>query len=71
MYGFSRQPMYLGFVFVLMGLAIQLGLLTPWAMVPIFAVMMEVVFIRVEEHMLEEKFRPARLAYKNKVRRWI
>jgi protein-S-isoprenylcysteine O-methyltransferase Ste14 len=32
---------------------------------------MEVVFIRVEERMLEEKFGQAWLAYKEKVRRWL
>lgn len=70
-YGFSRHPMYLGFALVLMGLAILLGSLTPWLIVPIFAGLMEGVFIRVEERMLEEKFGPAWLEYKNKVRRWI
>jgi protein-S-isoprenylcysteine O-methyltransferase Ste14 len=46
-------------------------LLTPWVVIPIFAALMEVVFIRVEERMLAERFGPAWLAYKEKVRRWI
>lgn len=71
MYGFSCHPMYLGFVLVLMGVVIQLASLIPWAMVPIFAAPIEVAFIRVEEHMLEEIFGPIWQAYKNKVRRWI
>jgi protein-S-isoprenylcysteine O-methyltransferase Ste14 len=39
--------------------------------VPIFAILMERVFIFVEEHMLEEMFGPAWLDYKQQVRRWI
>jgi len=70
-YGISRHPMYLGFVSVLAGVAVLLGSLSPWVIVPIFSILMEVVFIRVEERMLEEKFGPAWLAYQKKVRRWI
>jgi protein-S-isoprenylcysteine O-methyltransferase Ste14 len=67
----SRHPMYLGFVLILIGVAILLGSLTPWVVIPIFAVLMEVVFIRVEERMLEEVFGQDWLAYKKKVRCWI
>jgi protein-S-isoprenylcysteine O-methyltransferase Ste14 len=70
-YGISRHPMYLGFVLVLIGVAILLGSLSPWVIVPIFVVLMEVIFIRVEEHMLADKFGPAWKDYKKKVRRWI
>ena len=70
-YRFSRHPMYLGFVLILIGVATLLGSLTPWIIIPIFAILMEVVFIQVEERMLGEKFGPAWLAYKEKVRRWI
>jgi protein-S-isoprenylcysteine O-methyltransferase Ste14 len=67
----SRHPMYLGFMLILVGVAILLGSLAPWVIIPIFAVLMEVIFIRVEEHMLAEKFGSAWLTYKEKVRRWI
>jgi protein-S-isoprenylcysteine O-methyltransferase Ste14 len=70
-YGFSRHPMYLGFVLALIGVAILLGSLSSWLVLPIFVILMEIVFIRVEERMLEEKFGPAWLAYKKKVRRWL
>jgi steroid 5-alpha reductase family enzyme len=65
-YRYSRHPMYLGFVLILIGVAILLGSLTPWVVIPVFAVLMEVVFIRVEERMLAEKFGPAWLAYKKR-----
>ena len=70
-YQISRHPMYLGFVLILLGLAILLGSLTPLLVVPIFAVVMDRVFIVVEERMLGEKFGQAWLDYKAKVRRWM
>ena len=70
-YRISRHPMYLGFVLSLLGLAILLGSLTPFLIVLIFAVVMDRVFIVVEERMLGEKFGQAWLNYKASVRRWI
>jgi protein-S-isoprenylcysteine O-methyltransferase Ste14 len=70
-YRLSRHPMYLGFVLILVGVAILLGSLSPWLVVPIFILLMEVVFLRVEERMLGEKFGEDWLAYKKKVHRWI
>jgi len=70
-YSISRHPMYLGFVLILIGVAILLSSLTPWVIIPIFAVLMEVVFVQVEECMPGEKFGSAWLEYKKKVRRWI
>jgi protein-S-isoprenylcysteine O-methyltransferase Ste14 len=67
----SRHPMYLGFVLVLVGIAILLGSLSPYCVVIVFAILMEVMFIRVEEKMLEEEFGSAWLQYKARVRRWI
>ena len=56
---------------MLLGLAILLGSLTPLWVVPIFAIVMDRVFIVVEERMLAEKFGQAWLDYKAKVRRWV
>jgi protein-S-isoprenylcysteine O-methyltransferase Ste14 len=70
-YGISRHPMYLGFVLLLVGAAILLGSLSPWAIILIFIVLMEIIFIRVEEQMLETKFATDWLNYKRKVRKWI
>jgi protein-S-isoprenylcysteine O-methyltransferase Ste14 len=70
-YGISRHPMYLGFVLLLMGAAILFGSLSPWVIIPIFIILMESLFIRVEERMLEVKFGIAWLGYKRKVRKWI
>ncbi len=70
-YAFSRHPMYLGFTSILLGLAVFLGTLTPFIVVLVFGVLMEFVFIRVEEPMMEEAFGEAWRTYKAKVRRWI
>ena len=67
----SRNPMYLGFVLILIGVAVFLGSLTPFAVVVIFPMLMEVVFIRPEETMLEQQFGEICVGYKKQVRRWI
>jgi protein-S-isoprenylcysteine O-methyltransferase Ste14 len=67
----SRHPMYVGFVLILLGIAIFMGSLTPYAIIIIFAILMDKMFIRVEEKMLEETFGEVWLEYKKKVRRWI
>ena len=63
--------MYAGMVLILIGIAILMGSLTPYVVIPVFVVLMEIVFIRVEERMLGEKFGGAWSAYREKVRRWI
>ena len=70
-YRFSRHPMYLGFVLILLGLAVLLGSLTPFVVVPPFALLMERVFIVFEEGMLAQKFGQAWLDYKQRTRRWV
>lgn len=67
----SRHPMYLGMVLILLGIAMLMGTLTPLVVVVIFGLLMEGVFIRAEEKMLEEQFGATWLDYKKKVRRWI
>jgi protein-S-isoprenylcysteine O-methyltransferase Ste14 len=70
-YAFSRNPLYLGGnVFVFFGAALVLG--SPSALV-ITALHIPLVdlFIRREETQLEQKFGPAWIAYKSRVRRWI
>ena len=70
-YAISRHPMYLGFTLILLGLALFLGAVTPFLVVPVFALLMEFKFIRVEEPMMAATFGDAWHAYQAKVRRWI
>jgi protein-S-isoprenylcysteine O-methyltransferase Ste14 len=67
----SRNPMYLGIVLILLGIALFLGSLTPYLVVFLFAIFIDIVFIRFEEKKLEEIFGEAWLEYKKSVRRWI
>jgi protein-S-isoprenylcysteine O-methyltransferase Ste14 len=67
----SRHPMYLGMILILIGLAVFMGTITPLIIIFIFALLMEVVFVRIEERMLEQQFGSAWITYKNKVRKWL
>jgi protein-S-isoprenylcysteine O-methyltransferase Ste14 len=67
----TRNPMYLGFVLILAGAAALLGSLTPWLVIPAFAVLIDRMYITVEERMLAAKFGPAWQEYSKKTRRWL
>jgi protein-S-isoprenylcysteine O-methyltransferase Ste14 len=67
----SRNPMYLGFVLILIGIAVLMGSVVPFLIIPVFAIWMDQVFIQTEEQMLAEKFGQGWLDYKHRVRRWI
>jgi protein-S-isoprenylcysteine O-methyltransferase Ste14 len=71
LFNFSRNPIYLGMIITLIGVWIFLGSLTPVFMIPIFTVLIQEMFIKEEERMLEEKFGEQYQEYKTSVRRWI
>lgn len=71
MFRFSRNPMYLGFAAILMGVAILLGSLAPFLVVPIFIALVDIRFIRIEERVLSQTFHQEWTDYAKKVRRWI
>jgi protein-S-isoprenylcysteine O-methyltransferase Ste14 len=70
-YRFSRHPMYLGIVLIIVGIGCLMGSLTPFAVIPFLVLLLDRRFIRIEERMLEERFKEAWLQYKAGVRRWI
>lgn len=70
-FGISRHPMYLGMVLSLLGLALLLGSLSPFLVVAVFAVILETVFIQVEEKMLRDTFGEVYAAYAKTVRKWV
>jgi len=70
-YRISRNPMYLGFALLLIGVALLLGRVTPWAIVPAFILLVDRCYIAVEERMLETRFGMAWKKYAAQVRRWI
>jgi protein-S-isoprenylcysteine O-methyltransferase Ste14 len=67
----SRNPMYLGFVLILAGIAILLRSLSPYLIVFAFVFLIDQTYIRVEEGMLAEKFGSSWEQYKSKTRRWF
>jgi len=70
-YKLSRNPMYLGMALVLIGVAILLGSLSPFLVIPIFVWLITARFIKFEEKMLEDTFGLKYLDYARRVRRWI
>ncbi|MCR6629524.1 MAG: isoprenylcysteine carboxylmethyltransferase family protein [Magnetospirillum sp.] len=70
-FAFSRNPIYLGFALVLLGLAAGLGSSAPWAVLTAWVFAMERLFIRREEEALAARFGPAFAAYAERVRRWF
>lgn len=67
----TRNPMYVGFVLILFGIAIFVGSLSPYLIVLLFPILMEKIFIIAEEQMLEQTFGKNWLDYKQKVKRWL
>jgi protein-S-isoprenylcysteine O-methyltransferase Ste14 len=58
-------------VLILIGITILLCSLTPFFVVVTFAIIMEKVFIQVEERMIEKTFGDEYLEYKAKIRKWL
>jgi len=70
-FGYSRNPMYLGMGVVLCGWATLLGSLSPWFVVPLFAVLLTWLQIRPEEAVLTTLFGPEYTRYCARVGRWF
>ncbi len=71
LFSFSRNPVYVGMIAGLVGIFVVLGTLTPALVVPVFAYLIRVRFIALEERMLEDRFGDPYRDYKERVRRWI
>ena len=71
LYRFTRNPMYLGMVLCLLGVAVFLGALSTLIPVVAYAWIIDRQFIRKEELFLQEIFGDEYLAYMKRVRRWI
>jgi protein-S-isoprenylcysteine O-methyltransferase Ste14 len=68
---YTRNPMYMGMVLVLAGIAITFGSLGAWLPIPVFIAIIRLNFIRGEERFLEEIFGEDYRRYKLRVRRWL
>ncbi|WP_305986429.1 isoprenylcysteine carboxylmethyltransferase family protein [Roseibium sp. MMSF_3544] len=70
-YRISRNPMYLGLLFLLIAISLFFGTLLSLLIVPGFVWYLTKFQIRPEEEQLEMLFGEAYQDYRNKVRRWI
>ena len=70
-YRFTRNPMYLGLVLMLIAWALWLGTASPWVIPPLFAILMTITRIAPEERALEMVFGETYVAYRRSVSRWI
>jgi protein-S-isoprenylcysteine O-methyltransferase Ste14 len=70
-YRFTRNPMYLGFVFILLGVSVLMGSFAPYVIVFGFALLMDRVFIDMEEQKLSRAFGSAWQEYQARTHRWL
>jgi len=70
-YRFTRNPIYLGFLLMVIGLPLNSGFYWGIVMAPFFILFMNRLVIEHEEAYLEKKFGKAYTSYKSQVRRWI
>lgn len=68
---YSRNPMYLGFLIALSGLAILLGEPVTFMFAAAFFLVTQRGYIPFEEKAMTRTFGEEYLSYKSKVRRWI
>ena len=70
-YGYSRNPMYLGLLFLLLAWAIYLSNPLGFAVLPLFVVCMNRLQIVPEEAAMEAQFGHEYRDYRKSVRRWL
>lgn len=68
---FTRNPIYLGFLFMVIGFPLNYGSLWGIIAAPFFIVTMNRLVIEKEEAYLEKKFGERYASYKSRVRRWL
>lgn len=70
-YKVTRNPMYLGMLVILLGIAVLLGSLMGFIIPIIFFIIINWFFIPIEEINMKKKFDDKYIEYKTNVRRWI
>ncbi len=67
----TRNPMYLSFLFFIIGFGLAMA--NPWMILlaPILLLYVQERIIKREEGYLTQRFGPEYIAYRNKVRRWF
>ena len=67
----SRNPMYLGMVLLVLGIAILLGRATPFVAPALLWIALKYRLIPQEERTMSERFGKEYIRYRTRVRRWI
>ncbi len=70
-YRFSRNPMYVALILMVLGFAVLLSNVWILVFTPVVAIILRYGAIKPEEAYLEAKFGDAYRAYKQRVRRWL
>ncbi|MFO1419301.1 MAG: methyltransferase [Methylotetracoccus sp.] len=70
-YRFSRNPMYLGLLLILAGIAVAVGTPPYYLATAAFFIVIDQVFCPYEEGKLSAAFGRQYAAYRNRVRRWL
>lgn len=70
-YRYSRNPMYLGMVAMLLGVAFYIGTLPFFLAALCHFLVLNFAFVPFEEEKMERQFADSYRAYKGKVRRWL
>ena len=70
-YRFTRNPIHLGFLLLLIGVPLNSGFYWGIVLAPFFILAMNRLVIEHEEAYLEKKFGKAYTSYTSRVRRWL
>ncbi|MCX6058389.1 MAG: isoprenylcysteine carboxylmethyltransferase family protein [Chloroflexi bacterium] len=70
-YRFTRNPIYLGFLLMVIGLPLNSGFYWEILTAPFFVMTINRLVIEREEAYLEKKFKAQYTDYKSRVRRWL
>ena len=70
-YRYTRNPIYLGFLLMVVGLPLNSGLYWGIVLAPFYVFMMNRLIIQHEEAYLERKFGQTYASYITRVRRWV
>ncbi len=70
-YKYSRNPMYFGYLLILLSSSVYLGNVISIIIIPLFIFIIHFIQIKPEEETLKDLFGPTYDEYLSKVRRWI
>lgn len=70
-YRMSRNPIYLGFVFMIIGIPLYFDNYWGIIVAPVLVILFNRLVVEYEEIYLKQKFRDVYTSYKSRVRRWL